>query len=312
MAKFSNNTVSFGSFAVSSFMVVSGFLITRSLLSSKSISSYFMNRIYRIFPGLLVNLVVVSMIILPIVCKVNIVEYFFKDFNGGPVKFILSNGLLNIFSEQAFIHHVLSGNPFSGTVNASLWTLRYEFALYLILPVFVLLWGKSKKSYFFIVLALFIAYILYSRHGIPEAPYSFYLGYTLQPFLELSYYFASGALIYVLIDKIPSHPVWLIIALVALLMGLNSGRGIETLLVLLPFVVIRLSCMKIFHGLSRIGDFSYGVYIYAFPIQQIIYKMTFNTLSPLFHTGLSIIVTLFMAIMSWYFVEKPFIRLKYR
>lgn len=312
LADFSHNAVSFGSLAVNSFMIVSGFLITRSLLNAKSISNYFMNRIYRIFPGLLVNLIVISMIIIPITCRVDIMEYFFNDISNGPIKFILSNGLLGIFSEQATIHQVFSGNVHPGAVNGSLWTLRYEFALYLILPVFVYLRGKSKKSFFFAVVVLFVSFILYSRHGISEKPYVLCLGYSLKPFLELSYYFAAGALIFILRDKVPSHPVWLIIAFTAFLMGLNSGRGVETLLVLLPFIVIRCSCMKIFHGLSRIGDFSYGVYIYAFPIQQIICMLSSNSMSPLLHVVLASGITLIMAILSWFLVEKPFLSMKYK
>ena len=67
---------------------------------------------------------------------------------------------------------------------------------------------------------------------------------------------------------------------------------------------------NLFNIFSKYGDFSYGLYIYAFPVQQTIVYLSKNTISTaeLFISAFS--VTLFLAICSWNFVEKPFMKLK--
>ena len=60
---------------------------------------------------------------------------------------------------------------------------------------------------------------------------------------------------------------------------------------------------------GRFGDFSYGMYIYAFPLQQLV-VMYLGVLSLWVNFALVFFVTLLFAVMSWKFVENPSLKLK--
>jgi len=65
-------------------------------------------------------------------------------------------------------------------------------------------------------------------------------------------------------------------------------------------------------GIFLFVGFSYGIYIYAFPIQQFIGKFLFPRLTVFTYFVLSFICSLIVAILSWYFIEKPMLALKHR
>ena len=74
--------------------------------------------------------------------------------------------------------------------------------------------------------------------------------------------------------------------------------------VLGPYVLLCLA--RALAGLGRLpGDFSYGVYVYAFPCQQMLAALLGKDLQPWSFFGLSLLLVLPLGVASWYLVERP-------
>lgn len=134
LAKITNNQISAGSLAVNCFFVLSGFLIMQSLSSTPSISQYIKNRFLRIFPAFFVSLFLISFIIGPFLTVLPSSEYF-KMNQGGPVDFIFKNITFNIFGYSWTVRDLFQENPYPGSANGSMWTLKHEVAMYMFLPL---------------------------------------------------------------------------------------------------------------------------------------------------------------------------------
>jgi len=75
-------------------------------------------------------------------------------------------------------------------------------------------------------------------------------------------------------------------------------------------VIFGSSKLPVFRSFGRFGDFSYGLYIYAFPVQQFVVFCLFDRIDSLTLAALAYVVTLILAGLSWHFVESPALRLK--
>src|SRR5262249_21502971 len=82
----------------------------------------------------------------------------------------------------------------------------------------------------------------------------------------------------------------------------------------LPYLVLSLAFAKIpfLNRFGRFGDFSYGLYVYAFPVQQTIVHFTQGHISVWRLFLLSFVLTLCLAVASYHFIEKPCLNLKRR
>ena len=77
----------------------------------------------------------------------------------------------------------------------------------------------------------------------------------------------------------------------------------------LPYLFVMLGCYIKSNLFSKYGDFSYGIYIYAFPIQQLVI-MNIPDISPMKLTTYSFGITLALSVFSWFYVERPILKLK--
>lgn len=82
-------------------------------------------------------------------------------------------------------------------------------------------------------------------------------------------------------------------------------------LFLVPYILFYFAYIPkgIIRNFNKIGDYSYGIYIYAFPIQQIVIY-NYPTISFPMFVAISIITTLLFSVLSWHFVEKPVLNFK--
>jgi len=83
-------------------------------------------------------------------------------------------------------------------------------------------------------------------------------------------------------------------------------------MITLPYVVIVASHWKSKAAdlVTRSGDYSYGVYVYAFPVQQTVVMLIGAHATPLAVFFYSLPVTLMLAYSSWHLIENPSLRLK--
>lgn len=263
-----------GALGVSIFFVISGYLVTASY--ERDPKSYLLKRILRIEPGLIVSLVV-TVILLSFVTTAAASEYWREA-----GLYVLRNALL--YPATYDLPGVFQDAPMAGVVNGVLWTLRLEFTFYLV----VMLVRANLKAVLALAAAcaaLWLA-LAFTTPGWADERVT-RIGFLVG---RNGFLFFTGAAIWLTRAKIP---LWL--------GGLSAVAFPFAGPLVLPAAVI---------GLSRPGrlpaDLSYGVYIYAFPIQQQL------AIAGKLNVVTAILAVLPFAAASWFLVEKPAMRLKPR
>jgi len=292
--------------AVAVFFIISGFLITKSWCKSKSFH-YVQHRFLRIVPGLFVCLLFTVCILGPICTKLATSEYFSnKETHGYLVKNIL-------FNVQYYLPGVFENNPYKAAVNGSLWTLPIEVFCYIGVALFGLI-KLLQKRHFVVLITILIIIDFYYVTTKPDA----LLVQNLPSFLtkinslRCVIYFLIGAIFFLYSDKISLKKLPILLTgLIYLWLPNNDYVGF----LCLPYLVFYLAFGFKFKNdfLKDFGkkyDLSYGIYIYAFPIQQTIMHFFASQITlPVFFI-FSYLITLILAFFSFVIVEKPCLNLK--
>lgn len=200
------------------FFTISGYLILNSLLNSKSIVSYLAKRFLRIFPGLLVCLIVV----------VGGCSLFYDGQIGywlqkQTYSFLYNN--LGLYTIQYKIPDVFANNPFD-TVNGSLWTLAHEFTLYLcIIGLFFI---RKRRVLLTILTAIALVLCLIKNTCfVNNISNTVYLGLSVNSFVLFAQYFAIGMLMQLRNYWQTNKERWIIVSvcLVLALVGINISSS---------------------------------------------------------------------------------------
>lgn len=288
---------SLGSLAVYVFFIISGFLITASFQRTASTGRFLAARGLRLFPGLAVSLLLVAFALGPAVTTLPLAEYL-----GAPQtwKFLAAN--ITLIFPQYTLPGVFGTNPLPA-VEGSIWTLVHEVACYLMVLAAGLCGLLSgRKIWIFIALyALGWAIPLAAPDLLPPR---------IQALQTLSLPFFLGMLGWLGRDRIPLT-IWGVGALAALWVVLRGTPGAFPALVLfIGYAVAWLAYVPggVLRRYNRLGDYSYGVYIYAFPLQGLVVWL-FGSLGPAWHVLVALPPTLLAAVLSWHLVEKPALNL---
>lgn len=298
--------ISYGQLAVWIFFIISGFLITKSFVQSKSMMSYFTKRILRIHPGLLVSLLFGIFIIGPIVTNLPLCLYFT---NISTYEYIESLSLLLMKYE---LPGVFENNHFPFSVNGSIWTLQFEFLMYIFVAILGCLNLFKKRIYIIVIYFLVLFLYAYLFVFYPSSLSDFYLRNLLQLFIT----FSAGMLCYLYTDKIRYNAKFFLLFIILFFIPIIFPRMYFSSLFFiplfcLPYITFYLAFLPIkkLNDFGKNGDFSYGIYIYAFPIQQTIAHF-YPKASAMSMFLLSIILVLPLAWFSWHFVESKALKLK--
>jgi peptidoglycan/LPS O-acetylase OafA/YrhL len=287
------------------FFSLSGFLITTSWTRDPRLLPYLAKRSLRIFPALIV-LVALSMFVLgPLLSTLSVSEYFSAPSVWEYAKNIV---LFPVYG----LPGVFDSNPYPGAVNGSLWSLPPEFACYLAVPLVALLPARVR-AYTFLLLAA-ISGLLSTIPAVQQAHIVVWGTDLAQAASVWPYFFAAAGIAH-LRGRLPVRLDLGFVALLlaALLVAISPAIGIPLLWFLLPYAVISFGAERtpVLSRAGRFGDFSYGMYLYAFPAQQ-----TILLIAPQLPFRASVLVTLAVttvfAVASWHLVEKPALRLKPR
>jgi peptidoglycan/LPS O-acetylase OafA/YrhL len=297
---FSYFIYSLGNVGVDTFFIISGFLITKSYLARNNFFVFMRARVLRLYPGLIAALLFACLLIGPLNTTVPLAEYF--NSSQLTVYFFYNASLIKTVLE---LPGVFSNNVCCNSVNGSLWTLPAEARMYVLIAGFGLAGILNKRKLY--TAAIFLAALIYlvDKDKLPlisDNPL----------YYKLSWFFFSGSLFYIYREVIPqSNYVW--IGLLALLF-LSYLFFTEYLWLIyaavLPYVTLWFAFnVNSLHAFNKMGDYSYGIYIYSFPIQQtIVSYLPGLDVIPLFY--LSMLLTLVLAIPSWFFIEKPALQYK--
>lgn len=298
--------MSFGSLGVAIFFCLSGYLITQSLNNSQNYTSYFAKRFLRIFPALILDLLIAVFIWGALVTSLPLATYF-----SDPKTYLYLTNVF-LFKITFFLPGVFETNINSPVVNSSLWTLPYEFICYIgvvILDIILI----SKKRYLFAAFGLiFFAVGIVILNSSYSAIRFGETDITLENIFVLTPYFGAGALFYHFRDKIPLNALLSVVLLIIYGLSFYFGKSSIFGYLCLPYIVFWfVFCPKIkLHGVGKWGDFSYGMYIYSYPVQQTIVYYFGHQIGVPKMIFLSFIFTIPLAMLSWFIVEKRALRLK--
>ncbi|WP_170336040.1 acyltransferase family protein [Ruegeria arenilitoris] len=285
---------SLGTLAVYVFFGISGFLITASFQRSSSRISFVLARVLRLFPALAVNLLLVAFLLGPLVTTLSFRDYMS---GGAPLSFVLHD--LALFPLIYTLPGVFTDQPVEAVVG-SIWTLRHEVLCYLgvFLAGLIGFWTTPFRA------ALALAIYVVGWLALALLPSE--LPGLVTAFHRLSVPFAIGIAFWIWRDRIILS-FWPLIPLAALA-WITKDTVLATPSFILTLVWATFWLAYIPGGAIRkfnnLGDYSYGIYVYAFPIQGLAVYL-FGPQSPLENILFSLPPTLALSILSWQWIEAP-------
>ena len=304
---------SLGSLSVYVFFFISGYLVCQSWVRAPAWRVFWVKRLARIFPGLVVAVVFSVVVVGWAVTTLPTAQYW-----SAPGTWLnLANNAAGLATVQT-LPGVFESNPFARTVNGSLWTIRYELMMYGVLAVLAwigrgcrwvypaaavmlaALWGCARLGRWDAALeagggwwAEVFRWQDFCGFGVP-----FFLGSTFAVFavrvrhwMGVAALLPIGGALWAGSDAVRQLAVWSLVALGTFYMAhaavpVQAGAG---------------------GGRGRV-DLSYGVYIYAFPVQQAVTQWSLQHGWPLWACmATSLALVLALAWGSWFTVERPWI-----
>jgi len=304
--------------AVYVFFVISGFLVCQSWGADPNLPRFAARRALRLLPALLVAVAVTVFVIGPLMTTLPILEYFQSRETWS---YLISNASLVI--GRFTLPGVFEANPFPGAVNGSLWTLRYEVLMYAALGTVGAATTRSGMRWACLtLLALFAIGWSISRamgivaYALPVPGASLIgLGIDWMHLALFGTFFFAGSSLYWIRDRL--HLSVSAVALLALAAWFtrDSLLAMPFLWLLLPYATL-VAAYRAPVWLRPFGkqrDLSYGIYIYAFPVQQAVCWLALSAGAGwLAAFTASALITLALAGLSWHYVERHALRCKPR
>ena len=128
-------------------------------------------------------------------------------------------------------------------------------------------------------------------------------------FYHFAAFFLAGATFYLYSNVIPRSRIFAVISLVILAVFFSQQPFIPTTFGIYILFYAAFSQRLNAHSFAKHGDYSYGMYVYGFPVMQLI-TAHFGNLKPAVLFLCTFVITLPIAALSWHFVEKPFLKAK--
>lgn len=297
-----NNQLGLGGLSVNVFFALSGYLIFISLKHSKTIKNYLWKRLLRLYPALIV-LIAITMLILPFFYTGDNIfsESSYRSY---------SYNVLSLYHVQYEVAHVFENNPYPKAINGSLWSLSYEFTMYILL-LLLFPFRKNRISFILLIIGFIFSYLLHIFRPDFLSKLLSIIYLDSKELYRLSTYFLAGSLLsYVDIKKINTLILRIALFFILILSLYFNFFNLVAPLVL-PLLILLIGTLKTKYISSigeKFGDISYGVYIYGFLVQQCLMNyFGFNVYELTFY---SLIITFTLAYLSWHFVEKPMQKFK--
>ncbi len=279
------------------FFVLSGMLVTTSWLKHEDWLTYAISRAMRIFPGLIVVSFVTAFFIGPLISTQDLTTYF------SDLRSWIYWPLTSLLNADVTLPGVFEGLPNDAVVNAPLWTLKYEAFFYLSLAIIGLFGWLATPRFKILALLEFVFYFcitfLTNLREIAAIDHLMHFGYA----------FLIGACIHIFRKVIPvSLSLAVVMMVLALLIVYYFGLQTGEFLLIPSATLLGIWIAYVPGGSLRyynaIGDYSYGVYIWHYPIEQIM-RTHLGDVSAiqLYLTSLPIVLPI--AIVSWHFIERP-------
>ncbi|MFZ4689350.1 MAG: acyltransferase family protein [Polymorphobacter sp.] len=286
-------------FAVLLFFTLSGFLVTNSL-EMRGVLQFAQARALRMLPGLWVMLVVTAVIAtigfgtLPLAAMPG---------NASLWQYLLRNAFL--LGHYYSIDGVFVANPIPTAINGSLWTIPREVHCYIALAIIGATGLLARRHLLLVGYGLGIAaHMLLPLDIIPQ----------LAPLRPLAISFFAGVLLYLYRERVfLSWPLAVLVVLLAMAAEAGPWRELAAQLsaayvALVAAILVPGTWKRFSHALP---DYSFGIYIYAFPVQQAMIATGIGA-TPFANMASTLVFTVPLAALSWHLIEKPALALKGR
>ncbi|GAA1572352.1 acyltransferase [Dactylosporangium maewongense] len=318
-----------GTLAVFGFFVLSGLLITRSAAHT-SVWRFAWHRALRILPGLWVCLLVTAFVAAPVVAlhqRGTLAGFW--DGPKGPLQYVAGNWFTGV--RQYGIQDLLADTPWGREIggnsvfDGALWSLVYESTCYAVVAVLAVTAVLRRARWLVPVFAAGLYGCIVAdqiRGWTLEGPPAQHYGSIVPPLvgsvsvqwlIYLGALFLTGATIELYRDRVPIHDGLaagcLVILAASLLLGGFFVAGFPTLAYLLVWAAVR--APRRLRRVGAVNDYSYGIYIYGFVVQQLLATFGANRWGYLPYTALSLTITAAVAYASWHLVERRALRLKH-
>ena len=291
------------------FFSISGYLIAGSWLADPHPLRYLAKRALRIFPGLALVVVLSAAVLGPLSSRLSMADYVANE----NAWIYLSNIALYI---RYNLPAVFEGNPIPNAVNGSLWSLPAEFFMYLVLPALLALSRRTTPLILLVIAYLFAlaADQLLHRPGVRWVVY----GTEVRAVFHMATFFMVGAFLYG-VRRLHRPNRWGALLLLAAALAASQlparlsiplGAMLNPITIAYLVIACGMASTPGIRRVGRFGDISYGLYLYAFPIQQLIAWKLLGQIS----LGMAMLLAwagaAALAFGSWHLVEKRMLTLK--
>jgi peptidoglycan/LPS O-acetylase OafA/YrhL len=293
--------LNFSLIGLSIFFCISGFLIAKSAARSPGVVNYLWKRFLRIQP-----LLIVTCILTVFIC-VFFSNLSAKDYFSNRHTWSYFRNIMPVFGLQFTLPGVFVHNIAEHGVNGSLWTLILEERLYILMSIIFLL-RKKYKSYIVLFIAVLNFFYLANRF--------FFDGEMVRYFTSLPFFYAllflnSAALYFLKINFSNSLFFFVSFSLVAFITGVLFPSLNFLYFFSIPVLVNSVAQIKgITNHAGKYGDFTYGIYVFSFPVQQMFIAAGVVKENPFALFLYTIVIVFPMAVLSWNLVEKKCLKLK--
>ena len=281
-------------------------------------------RLLRLLPALVCALLFSAYIIGGLAYSGTFAEYIRLE-SGGPGRWVVNWLTLNVQPEQWGVTGVFSSNV-TTSLNVSLWTLKFEVALYLLVALMMLTTLFRRRWAYALFFAVFLTLrLLLTGFGIRlwdvyDTRFWILSHWNYDRLTETFIFFFAGTLLYAFRKEAPRRWYLALIAVMTLALTyiLRAALPAASLAslpwrlawcVAWPYLVVYLGGSPVGASFARLGDLSLGMYVYSYPIQQLLCH-AWPTLHPLVHFALTLMIVLPLASISWRCIEAPALRLK--
>jgi peptidoglycan/LPS O-acetylase OafA/YrhL len=288
------------------FFSISGYLITKSACTSSSLLNYCWKRFLRIQPLLIVVTLISILVIGPLFTELATGAYFSDIFTWTYLRNIFPATGIQFVLPGVFAHNIAEPG-----VNGSLWTLVVEERLYLLVSLLFFLKGNKKRYFIWVMVLVDLLYALHStvfHHSL--------IAYFESSSAFFALLFLNAGVCFLLIsrkgaEKNTKDAKAIFAGLAILIVSLLFSKLFFLQVLIIPFFVIAIANIRGFtNRAGRYGDFTYGIYIFAFPVQQALIAVNATHNDPYILFAETMLIVLPLAIISWHLIEKRFLSKK--
>lgn len=296
LSVFCNKQVNFGGVAVAILFFLSGFYVAKSLYKKNDVKDYMSKRCVRIFPQLWAVVLLSVMVLGPIFTTYSLKEYFLSD---NTYLYLLNGILVPIHNLPGVFEH----NIYDASINGALWTMPVEFAAYCALAAILIvskyIFKNEKLQRVFHVISFCVLMVAFI--GLNVFLQNDFLITIVRPMIL----FFVGVLYCDYAEKIKLNiPIaFLMIFFVVLSCKLEFLN--YALIICLPYIIVTLALgTKQLAIRSKILDISYEMYLFGWPIQQIVAHYFGGAMKPYINWLITLPIDIALAYLLFVFIER--------